>query len=181
MLKKLSLSLGLLIILSCGISAQTKTEKKLGYPVKKDNLIRVLRDSDYKDQGIIETIDKNGVDFELTPAIEKEIKAARNSSQIIDAVRRTHRIAIGVANGKAIYLAVPKYPAAGRAVNAGGTVNVIIVIDKDGQVIDASAISGHPLLWQAAEEAALASKFTPTKISGQKVEVTATIVYNFTR
>ena len=86
----------------------------------------------------------------------------------------------GVVNGKAVNLVKPPYPPAARAVRAAGTVNVQVTIDENGNVISASAVSGHPLLKQAAESAARSSKFSPTTLSGQKVKVTGVIVYNFT-
>lgn len=86
----------------------------------------------------------------------------------------------GVVNGKAVNLVKPPYPPAARAVRAAGTVNVQVTIDESGNVISASAVSGHPLLKQAAESAARSSKFSPTTLSGQKVKVTGVIVYNFT-
>ncbi|HRH44536.1 MAG TPA: energy transducer TonB [Pyrinomonadaceae bacterium] len=86
----------------------------------------------------------------------------------------------GVVNGKAVNLVKPPYPPAAKAVRASGAVNVQVTIDENGNVISASAISGHALLRQAAESAARASKFSPTMLSGQKVKVTGVIVYNFT-
>lgn len=86
----------------------------------------------------------------------------------------------GVVNGKAVNLVKPPYPPAARAVRASGQVNVQVTIDENGNVISASAVSGHPLLKQAAESAARSSKFSPTLLSGQKVKVTGVIVYNFT-
>ncbi|MEP6900233.1 MAG: TonB family protein [Actinomycetota bacterium] len=85
----------------------------------------------------------------------------------------------GVVNGKATNLVKPPYPAAARAVRAAGAVNVQVTIDESGNVISASAISGHPLLRAAAVQAARSSKFSPTMLSGQAVKVTGVIVYNF--
>ncbi len=85
----------------------------------------------------------------------------------------------GVLNGKAINLVKPAYPAAARAVRASGAVQVQVTIDENGNVISASAVSGHPLLRSSAEQAARSSKFSPTMISGQAVKVTGVIVYNF--
>ncbi len=62
---------------------------------------------------------------------------------------------------------------------AGGQVQVQVTIDEDGNVISASAVSGHPLLRQAAAAAARQAKFQPTLLSGEPVRVTGTIVYNF--
>ncbi len=89
------------------------------------------------------------------------------------------RISKGVVNGSAVSLPKPAYPAAARAVNAKGSVNVAIVISKDGSVISASAVSGHPLLRAAAADAARRARFRPTLLSGQPVEVSGVIVYNF--
>lgn len=88
-------------------------------------------------------------------------------------------ISAGVINGKAKQLVKPEYPAAARAVGATGAVNVQVTIDEQGKVISASAISGHPLLRQAAENAAKASSFSETRLEGQPVKVTGIIVYNF--
>lgn len=85
----------------------------------------------------------------------------------------------GVVNSKATNLVKPPYPPAARAVRASGAVNVQVTISESGSVISASAVSGHPLLRQAAEQAARASKFSPTLLSGQAVKVTGVIVYNF--
>jgi TonB family protein len=89
------------------------------------------------------------------------------------------KVSLGVINGKAVRLVQPPYPAAAKAVRASGAVNVSVSIDVNGNVTSASAVSGHPLLRQAAESAARGSKFSPTVLSGQAVPVTGIIVYNF--
>ena len=89
------------------------------------------------------------------------------------------KISGGVLNGKATSLPKPPYPAAARAVRASGAVNVQVTISESGSVVSASAVSGHPLLRQAAEQAARQAKFAPTTLSGQAVSVTGVIVYNF--
>lgn len=85
----------------------------------------------------------------------------------------------GVLNGSATSLPQPAYPPAAKAVRAGGTVTVQVKIDENGNVVSASAASGHPLLKAAAEGAARRAKFSPTKLSGQAVSVTGIITYNF--
>jgi protein TonB len=85
----------------------------------------------------------------------------------------------GVLNGKAVRLVQPPYPAIARSAHASGQVRVQITIDENGNVISATPVSGHPLLQGAATAAARASKFTPTKLSGQPVKVTGVIIYNF--
>jgi TonB family protein len=86
----------------------------------------------------------------------------------------------GVLNGKATSLPKPPYPPAARAVRVSGAVAVHILIDKSGNVIQAKALSGHPLLRAAAEAAARGAKFAPTLLSGQPVTVSGVLTYNFT-
>jgi protein TonB len=85
----------------------------------------------------------------------------------------------GVLNGRAIRLVQPPYPQIAKSAHASGQVTVRITIDEDGNVISASAVSGHPLLQAASVAAARASKFTPTKLGGQPVKVTGVVIYNF--
>jgi periplasmic protein TonB len=85
----------------------------------------------------------------------------------------------GVLNGKATSLPKPAYPPAARAVRAGGSVSVQVLISESGSVVSASAVSGHPLLRAAAEGAARGARFSPTLLSGQPVKVSGVITYNF--
>ena len=88
-------------------------------------------------------------------------------------------ISKGVVNGSAVSLPKPAYPPAARAVRASGAVNVQVLIDENGSVVSASAVSGHPLLRSAAESAARRARFKPTLLSGQPVKVNGVIVFNF--
>jgi protein TonB len=85
----------------------------------------------------------------------------------------------GVLNGRAISLPLPSYPPIAKAAKAAGTVVVQVLIDENGKVMQAHAVSGHALLRKAAEEAALTARFAPTQLSGQPVKVTGAITYNF--
>jgi TonB family protein len=85
----------------------------------------------------------------------------------------------GILNGKAVSLPKPTYPPIARAARASGKVVVQVIIDEEGNVIEARAVSGHPLLQQAAVEAARRAKFTPTRVGGQPVKVIGTMDYNF--
>lgn len=92
---------------------------------------------------------------------------------------RTAPISGGVLNGKAISLPKPQYPPIARAAHAAGTVVVQVLIDENGNVVSAKAVSGHPLLQAGAVAAARQARFSPTKLSGQPVKVTGVIQYNF--
>jgi protein TonB len=85
----------------------------------------------------------------------------------------------GVLNGKAFELPKPVYPPIARAARASGTVVVQVIIDEEGYVISAKAVSGHPLLQATSVAAAREARFTPTRVAGQPVKVTGVIQYNF--
>jgi len=85
----------------------------------------------------------------------------------------------GVLNGKAIALPPPEYPPIALAAHAFGTVTVQVLIDEQGNVVSAHAVSGHPLLQAAAVRAAREARFTPTRLEGEPVKVTGVIQYNF--
>jgi Gram-negative bacterial TonB protein C-terminal len=83
----------------------------------------------------------------------------------------------GMLNGKAIYLPQPE----GASSEATGVVLVRILIDEQGTVIEARAVSGPQNLHAAAETAARLARFSPTTLMGEPVRVTGTLSYNFAR
>lgn len=85
----------------------------------------------------------------------------------------------GVLNGKAISLPKPIIPAEAIASKASGAVVVEVIVDEEGNVISAKAISGHETLRVACEAAARQAKFSPTLAGGKAVKVGGRIVYNF--
>ena len=81
--------------------------------------------------------------------------------------------------GHAIELPKPNYPAIARAAHASGTVLVQVIIDEEGKVSAAAAVSGHPLLYGVSAAAARQARFTPMKFNGKPVKVTGVISYKF--
>jgi TonB family protein len=86
----------------------------------------------------------------------------------------------GVLNGKALSLPAPAYPDFARRMRTGGLVEVEVLVDENGKVISARALAGPPTLRDAAVQAALRARFSPTKLSGQPVKISGQINYNFT-
>jgi protein TonB len=86
-------------------------------------------------------------------------------------------IAGGMLNAKAIYLPMPEVPSG----EAAGVVLVQVMIDEQGSVVDAKAVSGPQHLHAAAVNAARLARFTPTLMMGEPVKVTGTLSYNFAR
>ena len=85
----------------------------------------------------------------------------------------------GVLNGTAINLPPPTYPDAAKRMRTQGTVSVEVVLDESGKVVSAVASSGPGMLREAAVQAALKARFSPTKLSGQPVKVSGVINYKF--
>jgi TonB family protein len=121
----------------------------------------------------------NSSELVFTKKDSVKIDAAAAVSASTSSMPTPKVISGGVVNGKAINLVKPEYPEAAKAVRASGAVNVQVTIDEEGNVISASAVSGHPLLRAASEAAARASKFKPTLLEGVPVKVTGVVIYNF--
>jgi len=85
----------------------------------------------------------------------------------------------GVLNGTALSLPAPLYPEAAKRMRTSGIVEVSVVLDETGKVVSATATSGPTILRDAAVQAALKAKFSPTKLSGQPVKVSGSINYKF--
>ena len=81
--------------------------------------------------------------------------------------------------GRALELPRPDYPVIARRAHAAGQVQVQVLIDEEGKVISAAAVSGHPLLYGVSVAAAKHARFSPTKFKGDPVKVTGVIAYNF--
>ena len=96
-----------------------------------------------------------------------------------DAPKTINAGANGLA-GKAIKRVPPTYPPIAKAAGAQGPVSVQIVVGESGAVESAKATSGHPLLQQAAVDAARQWQFSPTKLSGNAVKVSGMISFVFT-
>ncbi|HVG29606.1 MAG TPA: TonB family protein [Pyrinomonadaceae bacterium] len=85
----------------------------------------------------------------------------------------------GVLNSKAVSKPQPAYPPAARAALVSGEVLVEIMVDECGNVVMAKALNGHPLLRQAAIDAAMKTRFSPTLLSGLPVRIKGTMAFNF--
>jgi TonB family protein len=96
-------------------------------------------------------------------------------------VKKGRSIAGGVLNSKALSLPKPDYPAEAKAAGVSGVVTIQVTVDETGNVIEAKAVSGHPLLQPSAVNAAQQAKFAPTSLMGEPVKVTGVIIFNFAK
>ncbi|HJQ23817.1 MAG TPA: TonB family protein [Blastocatellia bacterium] len=75
---------------------------------------------------------------------------------------------------------VPTYPEVARTMRVTGKVTVVVSISETGEVVSARALSGPPLLYQAALDAAKRWKYRPARRGNQPVAATQTISFDFT-
>jgi len=104
-------------------------------------------------------------------------KEGRNEEEF----RKRKLLAGGLLNQRALSLPKPEYPEEARDAGVEGPVAVQVIIDEEGNVIEAGAVSGPDMLREAAEKAARLAKFTPVRLSGEPVKFKGTITYNFVK
>ncbi len=90
------------------------------------------------------------------------------------------KVSEGVVRGNATVKAAAIYPASAKKMQAAGKVQVQVMISEDGRVIEATSVDGHPLLRNAAVEAARKWVFKPTMLNGIPVKVQSTLTFVFT-
>lgn len=112
----------------------------------------------------------------LAPTMTLKIKGEEVSHAGIQKVD----VSAGALQRNPIKRVNPTYPQIAKAAKATGIVQVQTTISEEGKVIEATAISGHPLLRDAAVEAARQWEFPPTEVSGQPVKVKSVLTFNFT-
>jgi TonB family protein len=74
----------------------------------------------------------------------------------------------------------PSYPPLAKQARISGAVVLKAVIGKDGSIKDLQALSGHPMLIQAATDAVRQWRYKPYVLEGEPVEVDTQITVNFT-
>ena len=91
------------------------------------------------------------------------------------------RISVPDINGMAITLVKPAFPETAVVTGAdGAAVSLRVVVDENGNPISAQcSISCHPMLKEAAELAAIQSKFKPLVKDGRPVKYEGILLYSF--
>jgi periplasmic protein TonB len=79
-----------------------------------------------------------------------------------------------------VHHVAPTYPAIAQQAKVEGTVTIEATIGVDGRVKDARVIGSRPLLDEAAINAVLQWRFTPTLLNGVPVPVLMTVRVTFT-
>jgi periplasmic protein TonB len=94
------------------------------------------------------------------------------------AVRVIHR-SEGVQETQLISRVLPAYPEIARAARISGTVELMVLVGRDGSVISVQVLSGSPLLASSAKNAVEQWRYRPAVLDGQAVEVEARVTVNF--
>jgi periplasmic protein TonB len=89
------------------------------------------------------------------------------------------RISSGVALGNKVSGTDPAYPQMAKIAHVQGDVVLQATISKKGTIENLRALSGHPILIQAAMEAVRDWKYRPYFLNGDPVEVETTITVKF--
>jgi periplasmic protein TonB len=90
------------------------------------------------------------------------------------------QVSKGVIQGAAIVKPPPIYPPLARQARVEGAVQILVTISEEGRVLEAAVVNGHPLLRQAALDAARRWVFNPTTLSEVPVKVQGILTFNFT-
>lgn len=160
----------------------TKSSNSLGASVKQpeNQSTAILPPSTSRDKMKVSSVQPLTPDFRGIPSDANKRMVVTDK----DAPPAPHPllkpVSGGVLNGKALSLPTPVYPDVARRMRTEGVVQVEVVVDENGKVVSARALSGPGMLREAAVKAASLAHFSPTKLSGMPVKVTGMINYNFT-
>jgi TonB family protein len=123
-----------------------------------------------------EYLSPNSFGINLDPDILTEVED-RPSLTIPE--RPIRKVTEGEIRGLARKKVKPVYPRVALTSNAAGPVQIYIIVSEQGRVIEATAMSGHPMLYSAALDAARKWTFKPTRINGARVKVQSSLTLIF--
>ena len=89
-----------------------------------------------------------------------------------------HTVNLGVLNPKSC-MKEPSYPLEAIENKVDGQVNIEVLVDGFGKVRLAKAVTGNPILWKSAIEAAYKTQVCPTLLGGEPMNVKGILVYRF--
>jgi periplasmic protein TonB len=94
-------------------------------------------------------------------------------------VKRIVRIGGDLKPPRQIYAPQPAYPVIAKQAQIQGTVVIDAVIDEHGNVVQAHALTGPPLLIPAALQAVVQWKYQPTYLNGEAISVAMHVEVHF--
>ena len=82
--------------------------------------------------------------------------------------------------GALVHKVLPTYPQIAKSAGIQGTVLLSALIGEDGRVESVTALSGHPMLVRAAEDAVRQWQYRPYILNHEPVTVQTSITVHFT-
>jgi periplasmic protein TonB len=95
------------------------------------------------------------------------------------AAKRIVRVGGNLKAPRQVFRVEPVYPTLAKQARIQGLVIIDAVIDEGGNVVQAHAVSGPPLLIPAALEAVLRWKYQPSFLNGEPISVAMHVEVNF--
>ncbi|HEX7294512.1 MAG TPA: TonB family protein, partial [Pyrinomonadaceae bacterium] len=89
-------------------------------------------------------------------------------------------ISTGSLSGRERKRVMPIYPVTAKTAGVVGVVRVFVIVDEKGKV-NITRSEGHPMLKQAAEDAARKWTFPPTMVGNRVIRLAGYIDFEFTR
>ena len=105
------------------------------------------------------------------------VVATQNSTGVASSNRRV--FTAGAAEANLIEKAEPVYPPMAKTAHVQGDVVLWLTINEKGEVKNMRAVSGHPILIQAAMDAVKLWRYKPFLINGEPVEAETTATVKF--
>lgn len=90
-----------------------------------------------------------------------------------------HQGSAGMTAANVIFSPAPAYPAEASAARVEGQVTVQAVVNPEGKVVSARALSGPPVLRDAATEAVHRWRYSPLLDNGKPISVTTVAILDF--
>jgi TonB family protein len=99
--------------------------------------------------------------------------------QPVQRPKRPLLVSVGVMEARLIQRVEPTYPESARLLHMSGVVQLRAIIGTDGRVRELTALSGNPILANAAQAAVRQWRYLPTFLDNQPVEVETFITVTF--
>lgn len=103
------------------------------------------------------------------------IAPPKPAAPVVRVIRRSE----GAQESQLVTRVIPVYPQIARVARIAGTVELMVLVGRDGSVLSVQVLSGSPLLAAAAKEAVEKWRYRPAILDGQAVEVESRVTVNF--
>ena len=110
--------------------------------------------------------------------VRQRAATAQTSSRIDPSEKAAVTVENEMLSSRVISLPRPVYPEEARQQKVTGIVRVLVTVDDKGNVAEAEAVSGSPVLQAAAVDAARQAKFEPINREGRPAKTKTIISYN---